>query len=177
MIPRREAVASICLIDLAIAYSEQAEEWSEIARYYDEQIKNYEEHIKRDKKHARQYRVNQRIASKHKLFAFRRAKALFKRAGVLFYFATFLTSSNTDTYLELINKNSDNYFRLAKMYYDWGKYDEAIEEYTSALHINPEVANCWAYLALAYAVVSRAQRITLPTTARVNKVLAQNACE
>ncbi len=177
MIPRREAVASICLIDLAIAYSEQAEEWSEIARYYDEQIKNYEEHIKRDKKHARQYRVNQRIASKHKLFAFRRAKALFKRAGVLFYFATFLTSSNTDTYLELINKNSDNYFRIAKMYYDWGKYDEAIEEYTSALHINPEVANCWAYLALAYAVVSRAQRITLPTTARVNKVLAQNACE
>lgn len=176
VIPQREAVASLCQIDLAIAYSEQAQEWNGIACYYDEQIGKYEEQIKKDKKQARQCRAKQRLALKHKLFAFRQARTLFKRAGAFFKFATFLTSSNTATYLALVNKYTDNHFRLAKMYYDWGKYDEAIEEYKSALHMNPESSKCWAYLALVYAEVSRTQKTTLPTTARVNKVQAHDAC-
>ncbi len=169
VIPQRESIASVCLIDLAIAYSKQAQKWSkiaslwcEIASCYDRQIKNHEK---------------QRIASKHQLFAFGRAKTLFKRAKVLFLYATFLTPSNTDTYQALVNKYTDNYFELGRMYYQWGKYDEAIEEYTSALHINPEDAKCWAYLALAYAAVSETQTITLPTTARLNKGQAKSACE
>lgn len=177
VIPQREAVASICLIDLAIAYSEQAQEWSEIASYYGEQVKNYEELIKKDIKRTRYFRANQQIDSKYKLVAFRKAKVLFKRAGMLFYFATFLTASNTDTYLALVNKYGDNSYKLAKMYYEWGKCDEAIEQYTAALHINPQVAIYWASLALVYAEISRTQRITLPTIARVNKVQAKDACE
>ncbi len=177
VIPQREAVVSICLIDLAIAYSEQAQEWREIASGYDQQIRYYEKLSKSDKTHARQYRANERIALKHKLFAFGRAKALFKRARVLFRFATFLIPSNTNTYLALVNNYTDNFFELARMYYAWGKYDEAIEEYTSALHINPEDAKCRAYLALAYAAVSRTQTITLPTTAILNKAQAKSECE
>jgi len=177
VIPQRESVASSCLIDLAIAYSEQAQEWSEIAKYYDQQIKNYEELIKSDKNHAQLYRVSNRNALKHKSFAFGRAKALFKRANALFRFATSLTSLNTDTYQALINKYADNHFQLARTYYDWGKYDEAIEEYTSALQYHPAEAKYWAYKAVAYAEVSLTQMITLPTTARVNKADAKRACE
>src|SRR5207253_505050 len=78
---------------------------------------------------------------------------------------------------DLVDKYADNYFLLAKMYCDWGKYDAAIEAYTSALQIDPEVAKFWAYLALAYAEVSRTQTITLPTTAGINKRWAKDACE
>jgi len=177
VIPQREAVVSVCLIDLAIAYSEQAQEWSKIASGYAQQIRYYEKLSKSDKTHASQYRANERIALKHKLFAFGQAKALFKRAQVLFRFATFLIPSNTNTYLDLVNNYADNFFELARMYYAWGKYDEAIEEYTFALHINPEDAKCWAYLALAYAAVSTTQTITLPTTAILNKAQAKSACE
>jgi tetratricopeptide (TPR) repeat protein len=177
VIPQREAVVSVCLIDLAIAYSEQAQEWRKIASGYDQQIKHYEKLSKSDKTHARQYSVNERIALKHKLFAFGRAKALFKRARVLFHFATFLIPSNTDTYRALVDNYTDNFFGLARMYYAWEKYDEAIEEYTSALHIKPEDAKCWAYLALAYAEVSGTQTTTLPTTSILNKVQAKSACE
>ncbi len=63
------------------------------------------------------------------------------------------------------------------MYHDWKKYDEAIEEYLFALHINPEDFKCWAYLASAYVDVFETQKITLPTTAELNKVQAKSACE
>jgi tetratricopeptide (TPR) repeat protein len=158
VIPQRESVASVCQIDLAIAYSEQAKKWRDFAS------------LSKNAKH-------QRAASRHTLFAFERAKTLFKRAEVLFHFATFLTPSNTDTYLDLIRKYTDNYFNIASMYYDWGKYDEAIEAYLSALHINPEHFKCWAYLALAYAAVSKTQEVTLPTAAKLNKAQAKDACE
>jgi tetratricopeptide (TPR) repeat protein len=158
VIPQRESVASVCQIDLAIAYSEQADKWKSFTCL---------------SKNAKQ----QCVASKHALFAFERAKTLFKRAGVLFHYATFLTPSNTDTYLDLVRKYTDNYFNIASMYYDWGKYDEAIEEYLSALHINPDHFKCWASLALAYAAVSRTQEITLPTAAKINKAQAKVACE
>jgi tetratricopeptide (TPR) repeat protein/succinate dehydrogenase hydrophobic anchor subunit len=158
VIPQRESVASACQIDLAIAYSEQAERWRDIACL----SKNENQ---------------QCMASKHALFAFGRAKSLFKRAEVLFHYATFLTPSNTDTYQDLVRKYTDNYFNIASMYYDWRKYDEAIEEYLFALHINPNDFKCWAYLALAYAAVSRTQEITLPTAAKLNKAQAKDACE
>jgi tetratricopeptide (TPR) repeat protein len=177
VIPYRESVASTCLIDLAIAYSEQAQEWSEIAKYYDQQIKKNEELIKSDKNHARQYGASNRNALKHKSFAFIQAKALFKRANALFRFATSLTSLNTDTYQALINKYADNHFQLARTYYDWGKYDEAIEEYTFALQYQPEEPKYWAYKAIAFAEVAQTQMITLPTTASVNKADAKRACE
>jgi tetratricopeptide (TPR) repeat protein len=177
VIPQRETVASACLIDLAIAYSEQAQEWSEIAKYYDQQIKNDEELIKSDKNHARLYRASNRNALKHKSFAFGRAKALFKQANTLFRFATSLTSINTNTYQALINKYADNHFHLARTYYDWGKYDEAIEEYTTALQYHPEEAKYWAYKAVAFAEVSHTQLITLPSTAGLNIADAKRACE
>ncbi len=58
VIPQRESVASVCQIDLAIAYSEQAQKWSEIASLWRK--------IKDTKK--------QQLASKHTAFAFGRAK-------------------------------------------------------------------------------------------------------
>ena len=161
VIPQRESVASVCQIDLAIAYGEQAMIWREIASQ------------RRQSKSKKQ----QRNASKHALFAFGRAKTLFKSAEVLFHYATFLTPSNTKTYEDLVTQYTDNYFNIASMFYDWRKYDEAIERYRSALHINPEDSQCWAYLALAYVKVSETQKIRLPTAAKINERQAKDACK
>jgi len=47
--------------------------------------------------------------------------------------------------------DADNYFEFGRVYADWGKYNKAIHQYSSALRINPANINYWAYLALAYA--------------------------
>ncbi len=191
VIPQRQTVASACLIDLAIAYSEQAQEWSELAKYYNQQIKNYEKSNKSDKKQAQLSKAGIRNASKHETSAFREAKALFKRANTLFRFATSLISLNTVTYQALINKYANNHFQLGRTYYEWGKYDEAwekydeawgkydkaIAEYTSALQYHPDEMKFWAYKALAYATIAQIQLNTLPSTARVNQTYAKRACE
>ena len=158
VIPQLEATLSVCMKDLAWAYTHYAENLQE-----QEKTKGQQQTLFT--------KVWQRFSRKIPYSQY------YYLAHEWLHLASFLHSPDSQNYFALFDTYADNYVHIADEYCEQGNYTKAITEYQAALRIYPENAGFWSNFALAYAGLYTQQQKNRPVEASKSKKQALKACK